>query len=306
MPRPHDRDTNAAVTPWENAQVDTAQPELIMTPANGVDIAAWVWPGADPPLLFAHATGFHGRAWDVVARQLPGRRRIAVEVRGHGRSSKPEPPYLWRDFGRDIVAVAEALDVRGALGVGHSMGGHSTVCAAALRPETYSALLLIDPTIMPRELYGTAPPDASFIEKRRNVFPSAEAMVERFQNRLPFSRWHPQALRDYCEFGILERGDEFVLACPPEIEASIYHESRVEESNIYPEIERIEQPVTVIRAGKTREAGVFDLSTSPTAPDLAAHFPHGRDMVFADCTHYIPMEAPERVAEQIRATALPW
>ncbi len=191
--------------------MDTAQPELIMTPANGVDIAAWVWPGADPPLLFAHATGFHGRAWDVVARQLPGRRRIAVEVRGHGRSSKPEPPYLWRDFGRDIVAVAEALDVRGALGVGHSMGGHSTVCAAALRPETYSALLLIDPTIMPRELYGTAPPDASFIEKRRNVFPSAEAMVERFQNRLPFSRWHPQALRDYCEFGILERGDEFVL-----------------------------------------------------------------------------------------------
>ena len=271
-------------------------PQLTLVHANSLDIAAWVWPGEDPPLLFAHATGFHGRAWDAIVRALPGRRRIAVEVRGHGRSSKPCPPYLWRDFGRDIVAVAQALDVHDALGVGHSMGGHSTVCAAALRPETYSELLLIDPTIMPREIYGTAPPDASYIGKRRNVFPSAEAMIERFRNRLPFSRWQPQVLRDYCEFGILPRGDEFVLACPPDIEASIYRESRVAASNIYPEIERIQQPVTVIRAGKTREPGVFDLSASPTAPDLAGHFPHGLDMVFADCTHYIPMEAPARVA----------
>jgi len=270
-----------------------------MVHANGVEIAAWVWPGGGPPLLFAHATGFHGRAWDAIIRKLRGRRRIAVEVRGHGRSSKPEPPYLWHDFGRDIVAVADALDVRDALGVGHSMGGHSTVCAAALRPETYAELLLIDPTIMLRELYGTTPPDASYIKKRRNVFASAEAMVERFHNRLPFSRWHPQVLRDYCEFGILPSGDEFVLACPPHIEASIYQKSRARESNIYPEIERIEQPVTVVRAGKTRDPGVFDLSTSPTGPDLAMHFPHARDMVFTDCTHYIPMEAPDRVADLV-------
>ena len=76
--------------------MDTAQPEftpqLTMTHANGVNVAAWVWPGVDPPLLFAHATGFHGRAWDAICRGLPGRRRIAVEIRGHGRSSKPAPP----------------------------------------------------------------------------------------------------------------------------------------------------------------------------------------------------------------------
>ena len=85
--------------------MDTAQresvPQLTMTNANGVNVAAWVWPGVDPPLRFAHATGFHGRAWYAIARHLPGRRRIAVEIRGYGRSSKPEPPYRWRDFGRD-------------------------------------------------------------------------------------------------------------------------------------------------------------------------------------------------------------
>ena len=264
-----------------------------------MEIAAWEWLGSEPAILFAHATGFHGRAWDEIARRFPGQRRIAVEIRGHGRSAKPDPPYAWRDFGRDIVAVAEALGVESALGVGHSMGGHSTVCAAAFRPETYSRLLLIDPTIFPPEAYGTEPPDAAYIRKRKNVFQSAEETIERYRGRLPFSRWHPQVLRDYCEFGLLPRGDEFVLACPPEIEASIYHRSKFPESNIYAEIARILQPVTVIRAGRPRRPGVFDLSTSPTAENLASYFVNSRDKVFEDCTHYIPQEAPLRVADEI-------
>lgn len=279
--------------------MQTQEPALRFANSDGVQIAAWEWPGNEPAIVFAHATGFHGRAWDEIARRFPERRRIAVEIRGHGRSVKPDPPYAWRDFGRDIEAVAESLGVEGALGVGHSMGGHSTVCAAAFRPATYARLLLIDPTIFPPEAYGTAPPDASYIRKRKNLFRSADEMIERYTGRLPFSRWDPQVLRDYCEFGILPSGNEFVLACPPDIEASIYHQSKVPESNIYPEIARIMQPVTVVRADRPRRLGVFDLSTSPTAENLASYFSNGTVKVFEDCTHYIPQEAPARVAEEI-------
>src|SRR4051794_4908927 len=109
------------------------QPSLTMLPVRGLDVAVWDWPGAGPPLLFAHATGFHGRCWDQVIRRLPGRRAIALDFRGHGRSSKPEPPYPWREFGEDLAEVARQLDLRDAVGVGHSMGGHSIVLAAALR-----------------------------------------------------------------------------------------------------------------------------------------------------------------------------
>jgi pimeloyl-ACP methyl ester carboxylesterase len=269
--------------------------------SGGVEIVAWEWPGADPAILFTHATGFHGRAWDEVIRRIPGRRRVAVEIRGHGRSAKPAPPYAWRDFGCDIAAIAETLGITGALGVGHSMGGHSTVCAAAFRPETYARLLLVDPTIFPPEAYGTEPPDASYIRKRKSIFQSAEEMIGRFRDRLPFSRWQSQVLRDYCEYGILPRGGSFVLACPPEIEASIYHESKTSQSNIYPEIARLTLPVTVIRAGRPRRPGVFDLSTSPTAENLASYFADAVDKVYADCTHYIPQEAPDRIAQEIVA-----
>ena len=264
------------------------------------ELAVWEWSGADPVILFAHATGFHGRCWDRIIQMFPERHCLAVDARGHGRSSKPEPPCHWRDFGRDLVAVAEHWDLRGAIGVGHSMGGHITTQVAALRPETYRALLLVDPTIFPLEYYGTEPPDAHFTLRRRNVWSSPEEMFERFKDRMPFANWRPEILRDYCQYGLLPNNGDFVLACPPAVEASIYLNSKEPGSNIYPEVAMVRHPVVVLRAGKTRKSETFDLSASPTAPDLASHFACGREIVLPEASHYIAMESPEKVAEEIR------
>jgi lipase len=277
-----------------------AAPHLNLISANHQQLAVWDWPGEDPPFLFAHATGFHGRCWDRIIQEFPGRHSMALDSRGHGRSSKPDPPCLWRDFGRDLAAVAEHLNVRNAIGIGHSMGGHMTAQAAALRPETYRALVLVDPTIFPLEYYGTDRPDAAFTLRRRAVWSSPGEMFERFRDRLPFARWQPGILRDYCDYGLLPHGTEYVLACPPAVEASIYWNSKTPESNIYPEIATIRQPVVVMRAGTLRPPGVFNISASPTAIDLAGKFACGRDTVLPDCSHYIAMERPDLVAEEIR------
>ncbi|MBS1855543.1 MAG: alpha/beta hydrolase [Acidobacteria bacterium] len=274
-------------------------PELHIVPANGQQIAVWDWPGEGPPFLFAHATGFHGRCWDRIISHFPERRCLAVDSRGHGRSSKPAPPCHWRDWGRDLAALAESLSLRDAVGIGHSMGGHVSVQCAALRPETYRALLLVDPTIFPRELYGAPFPDVSFTLRRKNHWHGPEEMYQRFHGRLPFSQWRPEILRDYCEWGLTREGGHYVLACPPPIEASIYENSRQPESDIYPEIARVRHPVVVMRAGRTRRPDVFELGASPTAPDLASRFANGREVVLQDASHYIAMEHPERVAEEI-------
>ena len=282
---------------WENILVES--PQLHMISANGQQLAVWDWPGEDPPLLFAHATGFHARCWDRIIRAFPERHSIALDTRGHGRSSKPAPPCLWRDLGADLAAVASRLSLRGALGIGHSSGGHMTVVAAAHRPETYAALLLLDPTIYPREEYGTPGPDASFTLRRRAVWNSADEMFERFRDRHPFSLWQPDILRDYCDYGILPNGSGHVLACPPAVEESIYTNSKTRESDVYPEVAAIRQPVVVMRAGIARTPGAFELAASPTAVDLASKFTHGRDVLLAGCSHYIPMERPDRVVEEI-------
>ena len=183
-------------------------PALTTMAVNGLDLAVWEWPGDGPPILFAHATGFHGRCWDAVIRRLPGRRAIALDLRGHGRSAKPDPPYRWRDFGEDVAEVARQLELRGAVGVGHSMGGHSMVIAAARRRPSRRSC---SSTPSRPEFYG--PPqrgDSSYIAKRRNEWSSPEEMIERFRGRPPFVHWDPEVLRDYCEFGLLPENGRFV------------------------------------------------------------------------------------------------
>jgi pimeloyl-ACP methyl ester carboxylesterase len=277
-------------------------PRLLTIHTPGADLAVWDWPGDGPALLFAHATGFHGRCWDWIVRQFPGRRAIAPDLRGHGRSSKPAPPYDWSVFGEDLTAVAAELDLHDAIGIGHSMGGHSIVAAAARRPETFRSLVLVDPTIFEPDYYGLPQRyDTSFIRKRRNTWQSTDEMFERFRGRFPFSGWKPEVLHDYCDYGLLPSDGAYVLACPPDIEAWIYARSSAVESDLYPVIPRIAHPVTILRGGHPWNRERFDLASSPTAPDLAAKFPCGRDVFLEGRSHYIPMEVPEVVVEQLLA-----
>lgn len=276
-----------------------ATPTLKTFPVNGLEMAVWEWTGAPPALVFVHATGFHGRCWDQIVRRFPGRHCLAVDVRGHGRSSKPDPPYLWLQFGRDLAALMEHLEVEKAIGIGHSMGGHTVVAAAIQRPRAFGAMVLVDPTIFPREDYGHTPFNASFIRRRRNAWSSPEEMFASFRDRTPFVRWQEQVLRDYCEFGLLQNGEGFVLACPPAVEASIYEHSKDAECDLYGSLASVAIPVTVMRAGTARLRVAFDPSASPAAPGLATHFPAGRDVVLPERTHFIPMEAPDSVAAEI-------
>jgi lipase len=279
------------------------QPSLLTVRANGLDFAVWEWPGEGPPLVFVHATGFHGRCWDEVIRRVPGRRAFAFDLRGHGRSAKPDPPYSWRDIGEDVAALASALDLEGAVGVGHSMGGHSLVIAGATAPAAFASLLLLDPVIYAPEYYG-APlgGDPSFIKRRRNDWASPAEMYDRFRDRPPFVYWRPEVLRDYCDYGLLPSGGRYVLACPPEIEASIYAASNAAPSaNIHPLLARVTQPVTIIRGGIPWNVERFDLSASPTTPDLATRFANAKDVLLEGRSHFIPMESPELVSNYLLA-----
>jgi lipase len=267
-------------------------------PVNGVELALWEWPGKDPAVFFCHATGFHGRCWDQVIARLPGRHCYAIDTRGHGRSSKPAPPYLWRNFGEDAAEIASMLGLVGAIGVGHSMGGHAVTLAAALRPEVFSSLLLLDPVIRPRDGYVGAWRESHFVAKRRNRWASPQEMFDRFKDRAPFAAWNRAVLRDYCDYGVLPDSDGFVLACPPHIEAYVYENSPMPASNIYPEIDSIRIPVRVVRSVKPVDPADI-MSRSPTAPDLASNFAHGADICVAEYSHFIPMEGPEFVAKLI-------
>lgn len=263
--------------------------------------------GADPLVLLVHATGFHARCWDRTVAALPdGYRVIAVDMRGHGRSDKT-PPYVWETFGRDLEALVRGLGISDAIGVGHSMGGHCVTQVAGRVEGAFRRLLLVDPVIFDPEAYahdryrGFDKPEDHPVARRRDRWSSWQEMYQRFADRLPFSRWRPEVLEDYCRYGLLPDPDGagFRLACPGVVEASIYLGNT--QTDIHQLIPRVTVPVVVLRA-KGREPGdtaVMDFSKSPTWPGLAATFPFGRDLFTPDHSHFIPMEDPALVARFI-------
>ncbi|HEX7037156.1 MAG TPA: alpha/beta hydrolase [Pseudomonadales bacterium] len=263
--------------------------------------------GGDPTVLLVHATGFHARCWDRTVAALPeGYRAVAVDMRGHGRSER-RGPYLWESFGRDLEELVEVLALRGAIGVGHSMGGHCVTQVAARQPEAFSRLVLVDPVIFDPEAYaedryrGYATAEDHPVARRRNDWASWEEMYERFRERHPFSLWRPEVLEDYCRYGVLPKpdGSGYELACPPLVEASVYLGNT--RTDVHALVPRITVPVSVLRA-RGREPGeepTLDFSKSPTWPRLAEEFPNGRDVYLPELTHFIPMQAPELVARFI-------
>jgi pimeloyl-ACP methyl ester carboxylesterase len=281
-------------------------------PAGEICWFEWGKAGQGPSLLLLHATGFHARCWDRVVAVLPVPLHIvAPDLRGHGRSYRPQSLGDWAATADDIVALCDALFEAPVVAAGHSMGGCVLARAAAQRPALFSRLVLVDPVIMTPDIYHNpiyspdARPEDHPVARRRNVWDSAEQMIAHFAERPPYSHWRRDVLEDYCRYGLVPSSahDGLELACPPDLEASAYLGSW--KVDPYPMLGRVECPVTVLRARNGERSSALDFSISPTAPDLAMHFRQGVDLHWQDQSHFIPMEVPGRLAALIATQLVP-
>jgi 3-oxoadipate enol-lactonase len=100
-------------------------------------------PRTGPPVVFAHALGTDLRLWDNVLPLLPpGLRLIRLDMRGHGQSDVPVPPYPMGALVRDAERALDALGARDAVFVGLSIGGLIAQGLAVKRLDQIRALVL--------------------------------------------------------------------------------------------------------------------------------------------------------------------
>lgn len=274
-------------------------PKEIFVQANSAQVCAFDWPALQhdqklPALLFAHGASFHARIWDAVIALLPNR-CIALDFEGHGRSSRPTMPLHWRTFAEDVIAVAAHSDAGPLFGIGHSLGGHALVQAAAMQPQLFNKLLLIDPVILPAQAYGPPNNEPNPVTRRRADFSSVEEMKEKLGTRPPFAAWDVRVFDDYCRYGVLPKPDgDFTLACAPAIEAAVYDAGTLPDADISALLLAITTPTLVVRSSQA-QTHPRDFMASPTRVDLASLLPHGKDVV-VEGSHFIPMESPASVA----------
>jgi len=273
---------------------------------NEIKLAHFEWRGNpdnhEPPMIFAHATGFHARVFDAIIEHFPERHVLSIDLRGHGRS-EGGPVTHWNELVSDVCEFVDQLGIRGAVGIGHSMGAHTLLQAAHDRSDAFGQLVLFDPVILAPEFYAPSEPlftsdNPHPASRRKRDFTSPEAMIERFGDRDPYNLFDARVFEDYCRYGLLPSadGEGFELACPPEVEASVYASSR-SNAGILETAKRVAIPVLVVRA---KQLDLMDFKSSPTWPELAEVLPNGTDMHRPDRTHFHPFEDPSDAARIIR------
>ncbi|WP_374467769.1 alpha/beta fold hydrolase [Phenylobacterium sp.] len=257
-------------------------------------------------IVFSHANGFNARTYRTILAPLADALRIlAIDLRGHGATTLPavvEGRPGWAEFRDDLLAFLAAETQGPVVLAGHSMGGTTSLLAAAAAPERVRALALFDPVLIPnpgaRSEADPAVADSPLVQgalRRRPDFPSRRAAFEAYTGRGAFRTWSPAQLADYVEAGFVERADGGVtLACRPEWEASNF---RTHNYDPWAAFRALRCPTRILRAETGSTARLEDRQAELDAT--------GRIAVetVAGTSHFLPMERPELVRQVLRELA---
>lgn len=261
-------------------------------------------PGRPVDVVFSHANGFNARTYRTILAPLAGELRIlAIDLRGHGLSALPaviEGRQGWAEMEADLLAFLDAMVEGPVVLSGHSMGGTTSLLAAAAAPQRVRRLALFDPVIVgrdalpPPEAIGESPLVAGAL-RRRASFPSKAAALEAYIGRGAFRTWTRAQIADYVADGFREtQNGEVTLACAPEWEASNF---RTHNYDPWAAFAASRCPIDIRKATEG--------STCRTDAREAGLTADGRVRVTTvpGTSHFLPMERPDVVAEALRAAA---
>ncbi len=106
--------------------------------------------GGGPPILLVHGwccdhTYFAPQFEHFGSR---GHRVVAVDLRGHGQSDKPQQNYTMQVFADDLAWICNRVRVEKPVVVGHSMGGIVAFDLAARYPDVPSGVVMLDAAVV--------------------------------------------------------------------------------------------------------------------------------------------------------------
>ncbi len=106
--------------------------------------------GSGPPLLLIAGLGGHSGLWSPQMRALSlGRRVVAFDNRGAGRTSAPDKPYTIAGMADDAAQLLDRLEIGQASVAGHGMGGAIALELAAEHADRVESLAIIGTAARP-------------------------------------------------------------------------------------------------------------------------------------------------------------
>ena len=145
---------------------DIAMSRNYIKTKDGVDIFYKDWgPKSAQPIVFHHGWPLSSDDWDaqMLFFHSHGYRVVAHDRRGHGRSAQVDWGHDMDHYAEDASAVAEALDLRNVVHIGHSTGGGQVARYVARhgQPQGRVSKAILVAAVPPIMVKGDANPDGT-------------------------------------------------------------------------------------------------------------------------------------------------
>lgn len=250
---------------------------------GGVRLAV-VAGGAGVPVILLHGFPLSSAIWDSIRPSLEAVcRLITPDLRGLGRSERPEGPYAMDVLAEDVLHLADALGCERFVLGGHSMGGYATLRFAARWPERLLGLVFVDSK-------AEADPPPGRIVRQETIAEigryGAEVYLETFVPRLIGHTSHQERPE------LLPRLRAIVAGAPAHVLQRLQHGmlERPDSTSLLPEMA---VPALVLVGDEDSFVPVA------TAQAMAAALPHGQLVVIPGSGHTPSLERPIPTAAAI-------
>ncbi|MFL5344738.1 MAG: alpha/beta fold hydrolase [Hyalangium sp.] len=263
------------------------------------------WGGTGPVLHLAHANGFPPGSYRKLIELLKPRYHVfTLRSRSLVPGTDPLAMRTWDDLADDLAQALRAQGLENVLGVGHSMGGVTTLLASANHPGLFRAVVALDPVLFTghRHLLHHALlllgmqsriPPARLARRRRESWGSREEAATSYRKRALFQRFDPECFQDYLTHGLTEvPGAGFRLTIPTAWEARIFETAA---RAVWSRLRSVEVPTLVMRGGDS------DTLTPAALERVRRTVPGARTEELPGTSHLLPLEQPAECARRILA-----
>jgi pimeloyl-ACP methyl ester carboxylesterase len=234
------------------------------------------------PIILLHGYSDSWFSFSRVLTPLARETRVyALDLRGHGKTDKPQAGYHMRDLAADVVAFMDAKGIVRATIIGHSMGGFVAQQVASAAPKRVSRLVLVGTVRKPTNLEG-------FHDLEKAVLALSDPVPDAFAREFQLSTVHTPV------------GDEFINRAVQEslrLSARVWKElaAGMVATEAAVSLGRSGIPTLVVRGEK--DAWVTATETDSLAKMVAAK----RQKTYANTGHAVHWERPAEFAGDVVA-----
>jgi 3-oxoadipate enol-lactonase len=232
-----------------------------------------------PVLMLSNSLGTNLHMWDDQAPEFSRHfRLVRYDRRGHGKSGAPKGPYSFERFGRDILAIADALKIKTFNWCGLSMGGMDGQWLGANAANRVDKLVLANTNFYYADKTSWAE-RIKFVQEK-GLAPLVEPNMV---------RWFTEGFRNSAPQAMARMKEMFLGSNPAGYVACV---EAIRDMDFRASNPRITTPTLVI-------VGKQDPATPPAAGEAIAQQIKGAKLVALDAAHISNVEQPKAFTDAV-------